>query len=320
MASYAFASGQIRCLETRLLTKTDIERMVDAPDLESAFKVFNDTDYADNLLDVKPHEFKKALDDDFSQARNTLLSLIDNQYLVSLIFLKNDIRNIKLLFKSKLSKQEVSENLKEFGTATSENLKKYIIDEDSSVTIPDNVKKLIDEAKEKLASNTEPLIIDAYFDEIYFQETKEASARLKNKFISDFFSLQHKTNTLKFFIRAKLMDKKTNFVKDYLPSKYLNIYDRDLDEALRAVNWHVLLDGAIAEFINDKNLWKLEKSLEEAEIEYLRSAKRISYGPEVVIAYYYAKRNAIRNVRLIMTGKLNKVEPKKIKERIREIY
>lgn len=320
MASYEYAAGKLRSMENRLLTKTDIERMVDAPDLESAFKVFNDTDYADNLLDVEPQDFKKALDDDFRQARDELNSVIENEDLRRILFIRNDIRNIKVLFKMKFTGRDLSGDLKEFGTAEMENLKKYILDEDAAVALPDTVKSIVDQAGTDLAQDHEPFRIDAYFDEVYFQTVGSAVKRMGNRFIKDLFSLQHKTNTLKFFVRAKLMGKDSNFVKDYLPGKYLAVYDRDLDEALRAVSFHPLHDKAIQEFLSDKNLWKLEKHLEEAELEYLRDAKRIGYGPEVVVAYYYAKRNAIRNVRLIMTGKLNKVEPQKIKQRIREIY
>ncbi|MBU0670740.1 MAG: V-type ATPase subunit [Patescibacteria group bacterium] len=320
MASYTFAAGQVRSLENRLLNKTDIERMVDAPDIEAAFKVFNDTDYADNLQDVKPIEFKKALDDDFRQARDTLLALIENKDLIKILFLRNDIRNIKVLFKTKNTDKDLTDELREFGTDLSENLKKYILEDDKSQTVSKEVKEIIDQAKIDLASIKDPFQIDAYFDEAYFQAVQDAVDRLGNNYIKGLHSLQHKTNTLKFFVRAKLLKKPASFVKEYLPSKYLAVYDRDLDEALRAVSFHPLHDTAIAEFINDKQLWKLEKNLEEAEINYLRDAKRIAYGPEVVVAYYYAKRNAIRNVRLIMTGKLNKIDPAKIKQRVREIY
>ena len=48
-------------------------------------------------------------------------------------------------------------------------------------------------------------------------------------------------------------------------------------------------------------------------MRYLQKAKRIAYGPEVVVAYYFAKRNALRNTRIIMTGKLNNLPVDEIK-------
>ena len=65
--NYIYASAKIRALEPKILDETDIERMVDAPDLPSAFKVLNDTDYADNLLDLRPVDYRIALSRDFQQ-------------------------------------------------------------------------------------------------------------------------------------------------------------------------------------------------------------------------------------------------------------
>lgn len=321
MASYAFSAGKIRCLETRLLNKTDIERMVSAPDLETAFKVFNDTDYADNLADVKPHQFKQALDDDFQQARDLLIELIEDPNLRDFLFVKNDLRNIKLFFKAKLTSQDLTEHQRDFGTADMENLYKYIVDEEKGVSIPQELKEIVDQGFIDLQDKkNDPFYIDTYFDEVFFQTVKKAADKFNNSYINGLFSLLHRINTLKFFVRAKRLGKELNFVKDFLPDKYTAVYDRDLEEALRTLNWPVELEAAVEEFLNDQKLWKLEKHLEEAELEYIRKAKFVSYGPEVLVAYYFAKRNAIRNVRLIMTGKMNAVPADKIKERVLEIY
>lgn len=53
---------------------------------------------------------------------------------------------------------------------------------------------------------------------------------------------------------------------------------------------------------------------------YLKKAKLISFGPEPIIAYIFAKENEIKAVRIILTGKKNGVDPDIIKERLRERY
>ena len=322
MPNYQYAAGVIRSLEARLLSQNDLERMVDAPDLESAFRVFYDTDYADNLTDVQPRQFRKALDEDLQQAKDLLLNLVgDNEDLRNFLFVRNDIRNIKLLFKAKFLDQDLSKLQEDLGVGTAENLYKYIIDEDSSASIPKLLKTIIDQAKEDLADKeNDPYYIDTYFDEVYFQTTSQSAKNLNNDYIKKLFSLQHKSNTLKFFVRAKLLNKDISFVKDFLPAKYLSAYEQDLDEALRSISWHRVLEKPVEEFINDKDLSKFEKNLEDAELEFVKKTIFIASGPELIVAYFCAKRNAIRNVRLIMTGKMNKVPAEKIKTRVREIY
>lgn len=75
-----------------------------------------------------------------------------------------------------------------------------------------------------------------------------------------------------------------------------------------------------SDYLEHQKFWLLEKRLFEEEIEYLRKAKSIAYGPEVVMAYFYAKRNANKNVRLIMNGKLNQIDALILKERVRKLY
>ena len=51
--SYAYAVARIRVLETHLLTKTELERMLGAADATEAYKVLNDLDYANHIGDIE---------------------------------------------------------------------------------------------------------------------------------------------------------------------------------------------------------------------------------------------------------------------------
>ena len=60
--------------------------------------------------------------------------------------------------------------------------------------------------------------------------------------------------------------------------------------------------------------------LEEAELSVIREAKYISEGPLPAVGYFYAKKNAVRNLRLILTAKMNDIPVEDIKPRVRELY
>ena len=49
-------------------------------------------------------------------------------------------------------------------------------------------------------------------------------------------------------------------------------------------------------------------------------AKYIALGPEPVIAYLMAKETEIKNLRIIFTGKINRLPENTIRERLREAY
>jgi len=52
----------------------------------------------------------------------------------------------------------------------------------------------------------------------------------------------------------------------------------------------------------------------------MKDAKYVSFGPEPVIAYIFAKENEIKLIRIIMVGKINGIDGEVIRERLRENY
>ena len=64
----------------------------------------------------------------------------------------------------------------------------------------------------------------------------------------------------------------------------------------------------------------LEKLCDDMRIRYLADAKYITAGPEPIAAFYLAKESEIKNLRMILTGKLSKTPEETMKERLRETY
>ena len=56
------------------------------------------------------------------------------------------------------------------------------------------------------------------------------------------------------------------------------------------------------------------------KIQYIQGAKFVTAGIEPVAAFYIAKENEIKNLRMVLTGKLAGIAEETIKERLRETY
>jgi V/A-type H+-transporting ATPase subunit C len=63
-----------------------------------------------------------------------------------------------------------------------------------------------------------------------------------------------------------------------------------------------------------------ERMSRDLILEYLRKANLIAFGVEPLIAYVQAKENELGMIRTIMVGKLNRLEPRLIKERLPHVY
>jgi V/A-type H+/Na+-transporting ATPase subunit C len=327
-SDYLYAAGVVRFWENKLLNPTDIKRMVDAPDLASAFKVFHDTDYFDNVLDTPPEEFVRALDADLEQARARVIEMTPDKKIAEFAFKRHDFHNLKLMLKEKYLERDLSENVSPLGNVEPVKVK-ALVGGEKNIDMADYLKDGYEYVVANLGSEVLPRDIDRLCDKAFFAEHAKSAEGFNNEWISNLVSWQIDIANLKIFIRAKKLEyDKVRLAEELVPGGeikedfFVNILGSSEEEAMSNIRMHLpnstreLLDN----YLKSSSLSELERDLENIELDYIRKAKFIDFGPEVVIAYYMAKKNAIRNVRLIMTGKLNNIPAREIENMVREIY
>jgi len=88
----------------------------------------------------------------------------------------------------------------------------------------------------------------------------------------------------------------------------------------RIVDYAIALEDGIRNLESGRSFILLERRIKDFLIEILRPAKYISYGPEPLVAYYYARLNEIELIRLVLLGKFYGFETAAMKERINAVY
>lgn len=329
-SNYLYATGRIRSLENKLLDANDIERMIDAKDAQTAYKVFNDLSYADELSDIESSEdYVQALDHDLMQVKKVLAQVTPDEQLLKLLFSIYDFHNIKLFFKAKYLQKDFTKHESQLGNINVANLKDAIMKE-VKTSIPEDILGIIRDANKVFEKEKNGFIIDSYLDSKYFEFIKDVVKKINNKFVNNLAKVWIDIGNVKIFLRAKKLGLEIDKINKYiteggniLKTSLINYYQKDLKEAV-TICLRGFEDTEIKEEIKNYSeggdLWKLEKSFEDYEIKFIGGAKYIAYGPEVVIAYYLAKKNAVKNIRLVFTGKLNELKSAEIKERIRKLY
>ena len=103
---------------------------------------------------------------------------------------------------------------------------------------------------------------------------------------------------------------------------YLDTIDGPLDAfsgALRYTAYSSLVEG-IENFRNTGMLTRLEKMSDNYIMEYAKKSRFIAFGIEPLVGYLIAKENEMRNLRIIMVGKINGIPVDVIRERLRKTY
>lgn len=333
-SNYIYASAKIRALETHLLSNADIVRLVDSKDADSAFKVLNDTDYGSELLGLQATEYKAAINRKLLRLQKVLLKIIPDYDLLKLLYLEYDYNNIKLLFKSRYFSWPAEEWLVEYpGLEKIDQLRRYII-EDLDAGIDDYIKHHINQGKkmaESLGNSLNSSIIENFFDKKYFKSVLKIVGRLNNSFITDIFRRLVDIANAKIAVRSLSASRSVDWPLDHWHSGGLT--DVFYWQQAYQNGWDGLIGRMSTLWPNrmgEENFWEgfrqnldfiqLDKHLQNSFLDHLRVAKFIGYGPEIVVAYFFAKKNAIQNINLIMSLKLNEVSGQNIKSYLTELY
>jgi len=338
-SKFAYSVGRIRVLETSLLNQNEVERMIGAPNAENAFRILNELDFSSHLDEVKEMtQFQKILDAGLLDIKNILIKIAPYQWFLNILWYYYDIHNIKLILKANLlekNQNEIKNFYSKLGIIDLEILEKLIFDEEKeSLNLPLNDEKIIlkeiIEIKKEFAKEKDPQIIDLRLDKIYLKLCFNISKKLSNNFITNFITNLKDLYNINIFIRAKIQNKDSEFLEKSLATHgtlnkkfYLNMFKDDLDSFITSTKNSVfasLIQKSLTYYKKNNSLLKFDKLADDYQTNFIKKAKIITFGPEPLLSYFWAKKNNAQIIRMIMVNKLNGASPDEIRERVRELY
>ena len=314
---YEFASSVINIWEKKLLSKTDQERMLTAPDKEASFLVLYDTDLAD--FASKEQDVEKIFESDLSRLKENLTrSLDDKGKMVNYLFLIYDGWNLKIVLKEKFLKQ-VKPNepfacsllpysqTKAMVQAKFSGFSRTKLDSTASYFWP---SRLIETAVSFLAkeSSIDSSIIETAVDKAYFSVKQEMAEKLPG-FLKGFVKIEIDTANVKALMsRAK----RAGFIaggnlnpedlKKLSVSKEGEIAEENLSEFLEILELSFLIE----KFKKNQSEIFLEQGLQHfLSDKVFEKAWAVGTGVAKILSFFFGKINSHFNIRLIFFAKEN---------------
>lgn len=156
-------------------------------------------------------------------------------------------------------------------------------------------------------------------------------------YLIDYFRYLIDMHNIKTFLRLYLIKEPEEKLKMNLVSggfinaeDFLKLYHQEIGALLnrleyvhqeaRIVDYASFLGEAIKKLNADNSFVALEKAINDFLIQVLKPAKYITFGPEPLLAYYFAKVNEISLIRMIVLAKLNQLPEDLVKERLNAVY
>ena len=321
---------RLRVLETRLLDKAKIDRMIDGDSANEALKVLQESEYANVMTGVKRAEdYEIILSKELKRVYELMYDASPSKALIDLMSIKYDYHNIKVLLKGIFLQKDFSEMFISVGKIDIHTLKQSI-NNNNLGDLPKVMREAIEKAKEAFEANKDPQEIDIILDNAMFTEMKDIAKELNDMFIDKYVKALIDLTNIKTLLRVKKQNKNRDFLQEVIINggaidketivSFLNDAPENISNKLSFTDYSELIKLGIEDYTKTGSAGLLEKLIDNYIMNMMKEAKFIPFGVEPVLAYIYAKETEIKVVRIIMVGKLNNISGEVIRERLRDIY
>jgi V/A-type H+-transporting ATPase subunit C len=317
-------------METRLLDRSKIDRMVEAKSADEALKVLSESEYAEYLADLSGvHQFEKILETELRRVYLELRKFAPEKDLIGVFAKKFDFHNLKVLIKAnKLGEKRDELLVPEVGNIALAELIRAVGDDDYS-NLPSRMRQAAEKLSEQFRLEADPQMVDLLLDRAMYEEIMELVDSLESAFLKGYF-----TNLLDLInIKTYLRVRRVNRQKDFLDQALLPTGDVDMTKLVQLMEplevlvdrlafsrYAKVIEEGVQTYQKTDTLTRYEKLADDFLIDYIKQAKYISFGPEPIIGYLLAKENEIKTIRIIMVGKINQLPVEEITERLRDVY
>lgn len=319
-----------RVLETRLLSKARIERMIEAKDMDEVLRILNETEYASAVSGIsRGEEYEEILSGELIRVYKLMREISKRAIVVDLMALRYDYHNLKVILKERILNKDLSSMYIPISITDFDKIKSSI-SEGSLQDLEENFKEAVEAAQKDFEETSDPQRIDLILDKYYFQHLRKMAEKTKTELFIEYVKDMIDFTNIKTAIRLKKQQKDLNFFEDII------IHGGNIEKESILYTLNDTVETMIQKFRNSKiskwlikgldsyretgRLSELEKNMDNYLMELNKPSKYITFGPEPIFSYLVAKEAEIKTLRIIMVSKLNNLSPESIRERVRELY
>ncbi|MDY6065762.1 MAG: V-type ATP synthase subunit C [Finegoldia sp.] len=327
---FIYQSSTTRVKEKNLLKRQDYERLIDSNDLEELIRLLSDTVYHSELSKLdNPKLYDKALSKELENTYKYFYEMSDSVLPVKFLAVQYDYHNLKVLIKEYLKGEDLSYMLSDISDIDPEEIRKVLNSDDFKLE-NEHYQKVIDESLEDFENNHDPQMIDIYADREYFVELKEIVDQMNSKLLKEYVEDLIDFTNVQTLLRAQKQGKDLEFLEKVIidggtieKDAYSNYLFTELDEdspLFTSSRIYYRLKDAIKSYKMTSSLSEFEKQKDDYLMNKIKEIRKITYGPEVITGYLFAKETEIKNLRIIFVGKINSLDPDFIRGKLRLGY
>lgn len=327
--SYIFCSALMRAGEKTLIPMADLLKAAEAKDFQGAMAVIAEYGYGDGKPLANPRDFIKVLAAEEERVYNFVFSALPDREELEMLKFPKDYHNAKAILKAEFLDLNPESYLTSGGRLDPQSLVR-MIKERNLVFLSSSMKEAINRAIELFGKGQDPQEIDIVLDKACYQDMFMAAEKMDNKFLLDYVKMQIDILNISTFVRLKEIGKQVDFFKKVFleggeialglfTAGYDDGYKQMAEKMIPYGYGPIFEKGAVAVKETGK-YYMLEKICDDIRMKFIKDAKYIPFGIEPCAAFLLAKETELKNLRVILTGKIAGTDKQVIIERLRETY
>jgi V/A-type H+-transporting ATPase subunit C len=328
---YARFVAQLRVLETRLLTRAQLMRMVDSPDPETAFRLLFETEYGPAVAAAgSVFNYEVALAAELARVFALLRQGSPDQDLVGFLGFVYDLQNLKTVLKAALVNRPLEPGQMAGAGSLSPSLLAEVARTGSATILPEPFRSVALQASRTYGATGDPQEIDLVVDAARFPLLISQASSGGYDLLARLGQATADLVNLRTLLRLKALKAAPGVVQRALVAggsipvaRLVALFNAELEEivqALTGVTNHDVLAAGVQAYRSTGSLALYEKLMDDRLLSLTEESRYTAFGPEPIIAYLMAKETEIKNLRIIFIGKINRLPENTIRERLRETY
>jgi V/A-type H+-transporting ATPase subunit C len=327
---YLYAVSRVRALENNLLSRSTVDRMLEASTAQEALKILGETDYGNYFGEVESeYDFEKALDQGLRAAYKVIDDSTRDTKFTLLSKLRYDFHNLKVLMKAKYLGEDYGHILSRTGSIEVEVLRKAVDDKDM-IGFNHHVKEAFEKADMDFELNGDPQMIDMIFDQGHYSYIRELADEFGDADLTELIRTEIDLTNISIMLRIRKMERSVKLLETALIDG--GFLDRSFfvssmgepagsfADRLSSTRYDKIAIEGVGSWTDTGSSTVLEKMSDDLLLNMAKKGKYAAFGILPIIGFLRAKENEARVVRMIMVGKINGIPAESLRERLRDIY
>ncbi|MBD3949869.1 V-type ATPase subunit [Tuanshanicoccus lijuaniae] len=334
MTTHDFSSVNttISIREKDFLTADEWQQLLDAKDAAAVALILQNTPYEMSVEQLEdPDAIESVLMTELRRTYRLLFDLSPQSEVIELFSSIYTYHNLKVLMKNRATGRDLSALLIPIGRFSIDALEHLVNNLESTIVYPSLVEEVRRTWSEYEAYQLTDAI-DVGFDGAYFAHLRMLEERIDDECVEPIVNALVDFYNVIAVKRAMELDKGRSFMHTMMTSRG-SVEKQDLIDAIEnneLSNWFDAQDdiyyGPVFQkalkAMNDGTITasQLEKLKDDYLHQFLYEKRLESDGPLALLRYLVGKETEIRNLRLVLTGRVNGLQREQITERMGAIY